>query len=320
MFSVHTIICSSQQEKEGASMETSGQNVVQLLLAEVRPDSEQPRKYFDPDELEELLLSIKENGLRNPIHVKPDTDTGEGYLIVAGERRFRCVTALGETTIRAFVMPANTDALVFGLVDNLNRANLNSMEEAWGYAKLLERGLTQADIARKVGKTAGHVSNTLLLVQLPEEVQQAVAKKQFSASAGIALVRRCKDQEEMETVFREFKRRHDSHLEKMTAGSLKIFLDQHDRLQELAKKGIKADFAEREELRMNVGPAALRLLALLDELLGDGTAEARARFIVVWKSFGPRGGGELLAALRGVNERTKKFVGYIQDSGKTVQR
>ncbi|MEK7102287.1 MAG: ParB/RepB/Spo0J family partition protein, partial [Patescibacteria group bacterium] len=131
---MHTIICSSQQEKEGASMETSGQNVVQLLLAEVRPDSEQPRKYFDPDELEELLLSIKENGLRNPIHVKPDTDTGEGYLIVAGERRFRCVTALGETTIRAFVMPANTDALVFGLVDNLNRANLNSMEEAWGYA------------------------------------------------------------------------------------------------------------------------------------------------------------------------------------------
>lgn len=280
--------------------------VVIIPLREIHPDPEQPRKFFDPEALEELRRSIEVNGLRNPIHVKPDSATG-GFLIVAGERRWRCMRELGAAGIRAFVMPADTDALVFGLVDNLNRENLNPMEEAWGYAKLIERGLTQADVARRMGRSQGHVSNILLLTQLPEEVQEAVAEKKFPTAGGMLLVRQCRGQEDMSAAFQEFRERQHRTVARMTAGALMNFLKTRNRRRQFAEKGTDAAVVVQLELQENITPAAARLAGILDELVGDDTEEGRRRFHTVWKSLGPRGSGDLLTLLRAINDSTKKL-------------
>jgi ParB family chromosome partitioning protein len=152
-------------------------------LDQIRPNPFQPRKDFAPEELSELAKSIKENGLLQPLLVRPDGGGGGGWELVAGERRLRAVTQLGWTEVPAWVKEVEDQTLlVLALVENLQRESLGPLEEAEGYRVLSESfGLTQGEIAQAVGKDRSTVANTLRLLQLPPSVRRLLASGALTA-------------------------------------------------------------------------------------------------------------------------------------------
>ncbi|MBR2465985.1 MAG: ParB/RepB/Spo0J family partition protein [Clostridia bacterium] len=155
--------------------------ISQLKISLVDPKSDQPRKYFDKEALEELSSSIAENGLLQPILVR---EYGEGrYQIIAGERRFRASKLAGLTEIPAIVLDKDDrKAAEIALIENIQREDLNPLEEALGYKALAEEyDLTQEELAMKVGKSRSAVANMIRLLDLPDEVLTLVASKELSA-------------------------------------------------------------------------------------------------------------------------------------------
>lgn len=155
--------------------------ISKLKISLVDPKSDQPRKYFDKEALEELSSSIAENGLLQPILVR---EYGEGrYQIIAGERRFRASKLAGLTEIPAIVLDKDDrKAAEIALIENIQREDLNPLEEALGYKALAEEyDMTQEELAQKVGKSRSAVANMLRLLDLPDEVLTLVASKELSA-------------------------------------------------------------------------------------------------------------------------------------------
>lgn len=144
-----------------------------VRIADIRPNPYQPRKEFKLEELAELQASLKASGLLQPIAVRP-APTGNGYELIAGERRFRAATALGWTEIPAVVHPIDDRTLLtLALIENLQRSNLNALEEAEGYKRLIDEfGLTQAQVGEFVGKDRSTVANLLRLLALPAAVRR----------------------------------------------------------------------------------------------------------------------------------------------------
>lgn len=154
-----------------------------LPLERIRPNPFQPRKEFQPEELEELANSIRENGLLQPLMVRPAPGGGDRWELVAGERRLRAVSLLGWAEVQSLVREVDDQTLlVLALVENLQREALGPLEEAEGYQVLTESfGLTQGEIAQAVGKDRSTVANTLRLLQLPPSVRKLVAQGGLSA-------------------------------------------------------------------------------------------------------------------------------------------
>lgn len=151
---------------------TEVQNLSTLRVAEIEPNREQPRKSFDDGAISALADSIREHGMIQPILVRP-LENGS-YQIVAGERRWRAARMLGleevPVTIRAM---SDQETMQIALIENLQRENLNPIEEAQGYQELLDQfGMTQECIAQIVGRSRSAVANSLRLLQLPEQIQQ----------------------------------------------------------------------------------------------------------------------------------------------------
>ncbi|TBH21247.1 ParB/RepB/Spo0J family partition protein [Thermus thermamylovorans] len=160
--------------------------VVRLPLAAIRPGSLQPRRRFPQEGLEELAASIREKGLLQPLLVRP---RGEGYELVAGERRFRAAQLAGLAEVPVLVRDlTDREALELALVENLQREDLSPVEEARGYQALLGMGLTQEEVAKRVGKARSTVANALRLLQLPEEVLEALEGGWISAGHARALL------------------------------------------------------------------------------------------------------------------------------------
>nr|CAK98526.1 probable spoj partition protein parb c-terminal truncated [Spiroplasma citri] len=153
-------------ESNDALKETANE----IALAEIFPNPHQPRKNFNEEELTELAQSIKEYGLIQPIIVKK---TNNGYYLVAGERRSRAAKLAGLTTIPAIVADFNDQQMKeVALIENIQRVDLNSIEEANAYKELIELlRLTQEELAQRIGKSRSHVTNTMRLLNLPTEVQ-----------------------------------------------------------------------------------------------------------------------------------------------------
>ncbi len=154
-----------------------------LPVATIRPNPFQPRKEFQVGELEDLARSIQENGLLQPLMVRPSPSGGDRWELVAGERRLRAVTQLGWTEVQALVREVDDQTLlVLALVENLQREALGPLEEAQGYRVLSDTfGLTQGEIATAVGKDRSTVANTLRLLQLPPSVRKLLAEGELSA-------------------------------------------------------------------------------------------------------------------------------------------
>ncbi|HAM40501.1 MAG TPA: hypothetical protein DDX89_00100 [Candidatus Omnitrophica bacterium] len=159
----------------------AGGGLVQLRVEQIRPGRHQPRQTFDAATLEELKASIKTHGVMQPIVVRP---VAHGtYELVAGERRWRAAQALGLPEIPAIVKPlSDQEALEGSLIENLQRENLNPLEEASAYQRLMEEfAYTQEQLAEAVGKDRSSVANALRLLRLPEEIQRAVRGGKLSA-------------------------------------------------------------------------------------------------------------------------------------------
>lgn len=159
-----------------------------IPIAQIRPNPFQPRRDFKPEELADLENSIRASGLLQPVSVRPRPDGA--FELVAGERRFRAASRLGWTDIPAIVKPLNDrEMLTFALIENLQRADLNPLDEALGFQRLIEEfSLTQQQVADAVGKDRSTVANLLRILQLPEGIKRLVRDGQISLGHARALL------------------------------------------------------------------------------------------------------------------------------------
>ncbi|RXT43675.1 chromosome partitioning protein ParB [Bosea sp. Tri-44] len=172
----------------GALERARGQRKVPVEF--LRPNARNPRKTFNDAELEDLAASVRERGILQPIIVRSIPGMIDAYEIIAGERRWRAAQRAELHDVPVILVEANDrEALEIAIVENVQRADLNAMEEAAGYERLIaEFDYTQNDLAKVIGKSRSHVANTLRLSKLPEPVKQMVSEGLVSAGHARALL------------------------------------------------------------------------------------------------------------------------------------
>ncbi len=163
-----------------------GEQIIELKLDDVKPNENQPRKKFDDDKIQELAESIKAHGIFQPIIVSKE---GNHFKIVAGERRYRASKLVGNKTIPAIIRNYDEKKkLQIALIENLQREDLNAVEEAKAYRDILDYvGITQEELSASVGKSRSHITNTLGILNLPDEVISYVYDGKISAGHGRVL-------------------------------------------------------------------------------------------------------------------------------------
>ena len=166
-----------------------------ISITDIQKNPYQPRKEFDREKLDELAQSIKENGVIQPIIVRQSPVIG--YEILAGERRYRASLLAGLTSIPAVVKQlSDQEMMVQSIIENLQRENLNPIEEARAYESLVEKGFTHAEIADKMGKSRPYISNSIRLLSLPEQILSEVEKGKLSQAHARSLVGLNKEQQD----------------------------------------------------------------------------------------------------------------------------
>ena len=167
--------------EENIIKEATSKDIVEINLDEIRSNPYQPRKVFDNDALNELAESIKEHGVVQPIIVKKSI---KGYELVAGERRTKAARIAGLSTIPAIIRDFNDEEMMeIALIENIQRENLNPIEEALAYDNIIKSsGLTQDEIATKFGKSRSYITNMIGILKLPEETKKLVQDGKLSSS------------------------------------------------------------------------------------------------------------------------------------------
>lgn len=173
------LIRENEQEVNGS--------VTELKITELEANQNQPRRFFDDQALQELSASIKEHGVVQPIIVRKIDDN---YQIVAGERRWRAARLAGLKTVPVIIKDyTNVQVMEIALIENLQRQDLNSIEEAFAYKSLIEEhDMTQEQISERIGKSRSAIANTLRLLNLPEEIKNMVVQGKISAGHARALL------------------------------------------------------------------------------------------------------------------------------------
>lgn len=146
---------------------------VEVKLKDIRPNPYQPRKHFDEEKLNELAVSIKEHGIFQPIILK---ESVQGYEIVAGERRFRAASIVGLEEVPAIIVDFSDQQMMeIALLENIQREDLNAIEEAQAYQSMMKKlKLTQEELSKRVGKSRAHIANTVRLLKMPKKLQDYV--------------------------------------------------------------------------------------------------------------------------------------------------
>ncbi len=175
-------------------------NRTELPVESILPNPEQPRKIFEEEELMELSHSISEVGVIQPLIVK--RDISGSYFLIAGERRLRAAKMAGLTRVPVIIREADDkEAALIAIIENVQRENLNYMEEALAYKSLMDEfGLTQLDIAKKVGKKQSTISNKIRLLILPEDAQLLLAKYHLTERHARALLKINEDQVRLQII------------------------------------------------------------------------------------------------------------------------
>lgn len=157
-------------------------------LARIKPNPYQPRKEFDPAALEELAASIREKGIIQPLIV--DRAEEGGFVLIAGERRYRAAKMVGLEEVPVIVRSTpDQERLELALIENIQRSDLNPIEEAQAYRRLMElKGLTQEELAKRLGKQRSTIANALRLLKLPEDIQQKLESGEITAGHARALL------------------------------------------------------------------------------------------------------------------------------------
>lgn len=187
----------SSEAPRASGGEVGGQITKQIPIQNIVPNPHQPRQHFDHGQLEDLISSIREHGVLQPLVVSPLPD-GK-YELIAGERRLRASTIAGLNSVPAIVRDATEQQkLELAIIENVQRQDLNSIEEAHAYTRLMEEfNLTQDEVSRKVGRSRPGVANTLRLLQLPQEIQQALIESRISTSNARTLLSLPSETEQM---------------------------------------------------------------------------------------------------------------------------
>ncbi|MDY0340034.1 MAG: ParB/RepB/Spo0J family partition protein [Coriobacteriia bacterium] len=272
----------------GAGQEMGGE-VLDLGIDELAPNPGQPRTDINEDQIAELADSIKKVGVLQPILVRAH---GAAYQIIAGERRWRASRVAGLDRVPVRVMDiSDTEALALALIENLQRADLNPVEEARGYRRLIaEYGMTQAELADRVSKSRSAVTNTLRLLDLPDDIQELLYQNKLTAGHARAilsvadddrrhtLARKCVDEglsvRDAESLARllaagssiSTPRAITPKSYKVVARKLRRLLTTNVRVKQTAKKGkIEIDFQDEGDLERIV-----RLLTEGDTVSGTG--------------------------------------------------
>ena len=183
---------------DNSDTENAEKLVFFLQINKIRPNADQPRKKFNREKLEELAASIKEHGILQPLVVRPENN---GYTIIAGERRWRAATMAGLKEVPVIVkdLPAK-DVMELALIENVQREDLNAIEEAEAYGALMEHfNLTQGEIGIRIGKSRAAITNTMRLLNLPDKVRQEVLDDHISSGHARALLS-LEDQKQMESL------------------------------------------------------------------------------------------------------------------------
>lgn len=175
------------EDIQNGDVKTEKQEQTKISIDQIRPNPYQPRKIFDDTALQELSQSIKQHGVFTPILVKKSI---RGYDLIAGERRLRASKLAGMSDIPAIIVDLNDQEMMeIALLENIQRENLNGIEEAKAYEQLIQRlNYTQEQLANRVGKSREHITNTLRLLKLPEDVQEYVVQKKLSMGHVRALI------------------------------------------------------------------------------------------------------------------------------------
>jgi len=165
-------------------------NITKLLIKDINRNKLQPRKVFNKEKLEELTSSIKERGVIQPIIVRPIKNVSDKYEIVAGERRWLASQKAGLHEVPVVILEVDDEkSLEFAIVENVQRQDLNSIEEAQGYQRLIDEfSYNQDKLAKFIGKSRSHIANCLRLLNLPSEVISYVEKEKISAGHARSLV------------------------------------------------------------------------------------------------------------------------------------
>ncbi|MGC1180717.1 MAG: ParB/RepB/Spo0J family partition protein [Methyloceanibacter sp.] len=174
----------------GDTVEAEGQRMV--ALDALKPGRFNPRRNFPEAQIEELAVSIRERGLVQPLVVRPVRGEQEAYEIVAGERRWRAAQRANLHEVPVVVRAlSDQEAIEIAIIENVQREDLNAVEEAEGYRLLMEgHGYTQEDLAKVIGKSRSHLANTLRLLKLPDRVQHLLRTGELSAGHARALIGR----------------------------------------------------------------------------------------------------------------------------------
>lgn len=175
-------------ETAGEVQTGSGEDsITKLLVTEVHPNPDQPRRLFDDGQLDELADSIRQNGILQPIVVRKVDD---GYQIVAGERRYQAALRAGEQAVPVVVRDvSDEEVLQLALIENLQRSDLNPLEAAQGYRDLMDQnGLTQEGLGKVLSKSRSAIANALRLLDLPQEVQEMVDAGELTAGHARAIL------------------------------------------------------------------------------------------------------------------------------------
>ena len=178
-----------RETSSASSGQTGGKDQIwHIPISEITPNTEQPRREFSHKEMEDLVLSVKQHGILQPITVTEKEDGG--YELIAGERRLRASQIAGLPTVPAIVRAASKrQKLEWALIENIQRQDLNPIEEAFAYARLIEEfNLTQEQVAEQVGKSRPTVANMLRLLTLPEPIQKSLMDGQLSVGKAKAIL------------------------------------------------------------------------------------------------------------------------------------
>ena len=186
---------------DNSDTENAEKLVFFLQINKIRPNADQPRKKFNREKLEELAASIKEHGILQPLVVRPENN---GYTIIAGERRWRAATMAGLKEVPVIVKDLRAkDVMELALIENVQREDLNAIEEAEAYGALMEHfNLTQGEIGIRIGKSRAAITNTMRLLNLPDKVRQEVLDDHISSGHARALLS-LEDQKQMEALCEE---------------------------------------------------------------------------------------------------------------------
>jgi len=175
---------------EGVRLAESSSAIKRLPVDFIVPNRQNPRRDFDTGQLEELTNSIREKGVMQPLLVRPSATDPNLFEIIAGERRWRAAQRAGLHEVPVIVREVDDkEALELAIIENVQRADLNPLEEAQGYGQLMEQfDYTQQDLAQVIGKSRSHVANTLRLLKLPPDVRDMLARGDLTAGHARTLI------------------------------------------------------------------------------------------------------------------------------------